>query len=122
MTHHLDTLLTAHLRRTGETLSGLAAKTGISRGYLSALKNNRNPNAPGEALDPSVAILRKLAKGMGMSLEKLLYLAGITDSEAVEADLDKLPEDARRALIEMGVDYLAVTREMETVFPNFPQI
>ena len=110
MTHHLDKVIEKHLQVRGESLTSLAAKAGISRGYLTALRNGVNPSTGGPA-EVSVETMRKLAGAMGMSLEKLLYLAGFTDSESEEVTLGDLPADYRRALEEMGVDYIAVTKD-----------
>lgn len=87
----------------------LAEHCGISTGYLAALRKGINPRT-GQELDPSVGMLRKLAKGMDMSLEKLLFLAGLVEEEGVDIT-EEMPREYKLILKELGLDYLLVTKE-----------
>lgn len=48
-----------------------AERCGMSNGYISMLENDVNPST-GRPAVPSLSMLRKLAKGMNMSLDDLL--------------------------------------------------
>lgn len=48
-----------------------AEKCGVSNGYISMLENDVNPST-GRPAVPSLTMLRKIAKGMNMSLDDLL--------------------------------------------------
>lgn len=111
MEHKLGHVIDQFLRTNPNmSLRRLAEKSGISRGYLSALKQNRNP-ASNRPLDPSIGTLRKLADGMEIPLERLLFLAGFTSEEGIGLELDDLPKEVRLFLVEHGYDYLVVTKE-----------
>ena len=109
--HRLGEVIEHYLRTNPHiSLRQLAEKSGISRGYLSALKQNRNPST-NKPLDPSIGTLQKLADGMDMPLERLLFLAGFTKEEGVGMDLKEVPKEVRTLLAEQGYDYLVVTKE-----------
>ena len=50
-----------------------AAQCGVSNGYISMLERGENPKT-GEPIRPSLVQLRRIAKGMGMTLDELLVL------------------------------------------------
>lgn len=111
MEHKLGDVIDQFLQANPEmSLRRLAEKSGISRGYLSALKQNQNP-ASKKPLDPSIGTLRKLADGMEMPLERLLYIAGFTSEEGVGIEPHDLPKEVGLFLAEQGYDYLVVTKE-----------
>lgn len=111
MEHKLGDVIDQFLRTNPNmSLRRLAEKSGISRGYLSALRQNRNPSS-NKPLDPSIGTLRKLADGMEMPLERLLFLAGFTSEEGIGLDPSDLPREVRLLLAEHGYDYLVVTKE-----------
>ena len=87
----------------------LADHCGLSRGYLAVLRKGVNPKN-GQTVDPGISVLQKLAEGMGMSLERLLYESEITSTEGVELDLSKLPE-FKKLLQENGIEYLSVSED-----------
>jgi transcriptional regulator with XRE-family HTH domain len=60
----------------GFSLNALAETTGISKGYLSQLER-------GEASNPSVEVLRKIAAGLGVSVSRLLGEEEATDAAAL---------------------------------------
>lgn len=51
-----------------------AALCGLSNGYISMLEKNLNPKT-GMPLTPSLPVLKKLAQGMGLSLNELFLQA-----------------------------------------------
>lgn len=111
MKHRLGDVIEHYLKTNPHiSLRRLAEKSGISRGYLSALKQNRNPST-NRPLDPSIGTLQKLADGMDMPLERLLFLAGFTKEEGVGVDLSEGPREVQALLAEQGYDYLVVTKE-----------
>lgn len=111
MEHKLGDVIDQFLRTNPHmSLRRLAEKSGISRGYLSALRQNRNPSS-NKPLDPSIGTLRKLADGMDMPLERLLFLAGFTSEEGIGLEPHDLPREVRLLLAEHGYDYLVVTKE-----------
>lgn len=78
------------------SLRQLAAICDLSPGYLSVVENNFNPKT-GKPPVPSLITLRKLASGMGMSLQAL---TDVIESENV-SDVDEavLTEDERDLLM-----------------------
>ena len=61
----LSALLTRLREEQGLTQLELAKKTGVAQGYISALE-------AGDKNNPSVAVIRKLAKGLGVPITELL--------------------------------------------------
>lgn len=51
----------------------MAAQCGLSTGYISLIEKEVNPQT-GKAMVPSLVVLNKLAKGMGMPLDNLLSM------------------------------------------------
>jgi len=62
-----------------------AERCGMSNGYISMLENDVNPST-GRPAVPSLSMLRKLAKGMNMSLDDLL---AANETLLVELSADK---------------------------------
>lgn len=69
----LAELVTAHCERTGDTLSAIAARGGMSRQTLSGLVNRRGPKS-----FPRESTLEALAKGLDMSVESVRHAAVAT--------------------------------------------
>lgn len=70
MANPLGELVTAHCERTGDTLSAIAERGGLSRQTLSGLVNRDDPQAW-----PRRSTLAKLAKGLGVSTEYVQQIA-----------------------------------------------
>src|SRR5690625_6952645 len=56
----------------------LSRRSGVSQGYLSQLETGKNNN-------PTKEVLMKLAKGLNVEHEYLLYLTGLIDEELYNA-------------------------------------
>lgn len=69
----LAELVTEHCERTGDTLSAIAARGGVSRQTLSGLMHREGPKSL-----PRDATLAALAKGLGMSLATVRQVAAET--------------------------------------------
>lgn len=65
-----------------------ASMCGLSNGYISMLERNLNPktNLP---LTPSLPALKKIAQGMGMTLNDLFLKADDTPVDLLQADSEK---------------------------------
>lgn len=74
MGNAIGELVTAHCERTGDTLSAIAARGGLSRQTLSGLVNRDDPKSW-----PRQSTLAKLAKGLGVSTE---YVRQVAASDA----------------------------------------
>jgi len=57
----------------------MAKQCGVSHSYIAILENESNPNT-GNKSNPTAQILRKLAKGMGITYAELLVLMGEIDT------------------------------------------
>jgi len=53
------------------SMDTLAERSGVSKGYISMLENEKNPNS-NKPIAPKLATIIKLADGMGIDLEKLI--------------------------------------------------
>ena len=73
----LQTLIETHCTDTGETLSDIASRGGLSRQTVSAIAHR---NGPGGI--PRRATLASLAKGLGLSLELVERAAAMAASTA----------------------------------------
>lgn len=77
----LAELVTAHCERTGDTLSAIASRGGMSRQTLSGLVNRHGPKS-----FPRLSTLEALAKGLDMSLDAVRRAAVDTATgQALEA-------------------------------------
>jgi transcriptional regulator with XRE-family HTH domain len=95
------------------SLRDLAARTNVSNPYLSQVERGLH--------EPSVRVLRSIAKALNMSAETLLVQAGLIDgggegsppptvTAAVQAD-DRLTDDQKAALLAVYRSYLAANGE-----------
>ena len=91
------------------SLRELAARTNVSNPYLSQIERGLH--------EPSVRVLRSIAKALNMSAESLLVQAGLLDSaepgeppptvvSAIQAD-DRLTDDQKSALLAVYRSYIA---------------
>ncbi len=67
-----------------------AAKCGLSNGYISMLEKNMNPKT-GLPLTPSLIVLKKLADGMGMTLNQLFMEADDMPVDMIRTEHNKMP-------------------------------
>lgn len=72
MKNPLAVMVTAHCERTGDTLSAIAARGGISRQTLSGLVHREGPRSL-----PRLQTLEGLARGMGVPLESVRQVASV---------------------------------------------
>ncbi len=56
------------------SMEELAARSGLSKGYISMLEKNRNPST-GKAIEPSSQTIRRLAEATGIPINKLMRAA-----------------------------------------------
>jgi transcriptional regulator with XRE-family HTH domain len=95
------------------SLRDLAARTNVSNPYLSQVERGLH--------EPSVRVLRSIAKALNMSAETMLVQAGLIDgggdgpppptvAAAVQAD-DRLTDDQKAALLAVYRSYLAANGE-----------
>jgi transcriptional regulator with XRE-family HTH domain len=66
----LSELMIKYRKEHGMSQRQFAIRCGVSNGYISMLERNINPST-GEAAVPSLPMLRKIAAGMGISLDNL---------------------------------------------------
>ena len=81
----LQTLIADHCHGTGDTISDIAARGGLSRQTVSAIAHRDEPGAI-----PRHTTLRKLATGLGLSLEVVERAAAMAASQADGRDFDAL--------------------------------
>ena len=70
-----------------------AERCGVSNGYISMLENDVNPSTDKPAV-PSLTMLRKIAKGMNMSIDELL---AANETLLVELSAEKKAASAKAA-------------------------
>ena len=68
---HLGDIIKKYREEHGMSQSSFAAVSGISKGYISMLENNRNPST-GEPLAPTFTIFEKVSKVLGCTPDFLL--------------------------------------------------
>ena len=61
----------------------------LSNGYISMLENNLNPST-GKPVAPTLPALRKISRGMGLTLDELLAL--VDDDAVISLKKDPAPE------------------------------
>lgn len=97
---NLSEFLKTYRRENGLSQRQLAKMVGISHAYISLLEKNRNP-ATGLPLSPTVDNLKRIATGLGMTLQELLEMVDVNvdisesmpDSRIIEIRnlLERLP-------------------------------
>lgn len=70
----LGALVAEYRREHGLSQRQFAIQCGLSNGYISMLEKNNNPKT-GLPVTPSIPALKKIASGMGISLDELLSIA-----------------------------------------------
>ena len=69
----LSELIIEYRNEHGISQRQMASQCKLSTGYISLIEKETNPQT-GKPMDPSLAVLNKLAKGMGITLDKLLSM------------------------------------------------
>ena len=67
----LSELIIEYRREHGISQRQMASQCSLSTGYISLIEKEINPQT-GKPMVPSLAVLNKLAKGMGITLDNLL--------------------------------------------------
>lgn len=67
----LSELIIEYRNEHGISQRQMASQCKLSAGYISLIEKETNPQT-GKPMVPSLAVLNKLAKGMGITLDKLL--------------------------------------------------
>ena len=67
----LSELIIEYRNEHGISQRKMASQCKLSTGYISLIEKETNPQT-GKPMVPSLAVLNKLAKGMGITLDKLL--------------------------------------------------
>ena len=67
----LSELIIEYRNEHGISQRQMASQCKLSTGYISLIEKETNPQT-GKPMVPSLAVLNKLAKGMGITLDKLL--------------------------------------------------
>lgn len=77
-------------KRTEKNISTreLARRSGVSQPYISQLENNKD-------ISPTNDMLKKLAKGLGISYIELLQKAGILEEDIADGENELLKENIR---------------------------
>jgi len=70
----LSEIVKAYRAEHDMSMDALARCSGVTKGYISMIENERNPST-GKPISPSVDTLSKLARGMGMELDDLIHQA-----------------------------------------------
>lgn len=76
----LSELIKEYRQQNGLSQRQFAVKCGVSNVHISMLENNRNPKT-GQPLTPTLPMLKKIADGMSISLDRLL---AITDDFMID--------------------------------------
>lgn len=97
----LSELLKSYRLQHDISMDMLAQESGVSKGYISMLENERNPKT-GKPISPSLDTLAKLAKGMGITLDDLIKMA-----DDMIVDLDSYGEDE---VMPLSTDELSLIR------------
>lgn len=98
-----------------------ALQCNLSNGYISLLERGINPNT-GEAITPSLTVLKKISKGVGIDLDTFFSLieetgVSLTEEEDVyklAEEMSATPEDSGRAK-EMLDLFFQLSPEMQEV-------
>ena len=73
----LSELIIEYRNEHGISQRQMASQCKLSTGYISLIEKETNPQT-GKPMVPSLAVLNKLAKGMGITLDKLLSVCDDT--------------------------------------------
>jgi transcriptional regulator with XRE-family HTH domain len=79
-------LIKRHRDENNLTLREFAARCGTSHSYIAMLENRKNSKT-GDPIIPSISMMKKIAKGMGMSINDLIALC-----DDMEVTLNGTPE------------------------------
>lgn len=75
--NNIGAIIKQYRIRHNLTMAEFAEKSNLSKGYISMLENNRNPQN-NRALVPSVETFNKVASAMGISIETLISMTNST--------------------------------------------
>lgn len=91
---HLGELIKQYRSEHGMSQAEFAQKSGISKGYISMLENNKNPDS-GKPLAPSYTVFSKVASTIGCTTDSLMRMMDEGQLITVNSDLDgeKLPSN-----------------------------
>ena len=91
------------------SMDALARFSGVSKGYISMIENEKNPKT-GKPISPSIETLARLARGMGMELDDLIHQA---DDMVVSLEPENDPDSLNitTAEIEMIKKYRLLNRD-----------
>lgn len=87
----LSELIIEYRNEHGISQRQMASQCKLSTGYISLIEKETNPQT-GKPMVPSLAVLNKLAKGMGITLDKLLSVCDdmpVDISATEKTDLDE---------------------------------
>ena len=96
-------------------LDMLAEESGLSKGYLSMLENDRNPRTD-KPITPSLDALRKLAKGMRMDLDSLI---AVMDDENVNIGMPRKKSDSE---MKISDDMMPLSKEESMIVYGFRKL
>lgn len=85
----LGDAISAFRKEHGMSMDGFSEVSGISKAYISMLEKNQTQR--GTPPTPSIDIYRNAAKGMGISLEKLIRMVDDVISVSKNSDIDTIP-------------------------------
>lgn len=85
----LGDAISAFRKERGMSMDGFSEASGISKAYISMLEKNQTQR--GTPPTPSIDIYRNAAKGMGISLEKLIRMVDDVISVSKNSDIDTIP-------------------------------
>jgi transcriptional regulator with XRE-family HTH domain len=87
----LGALIRAQRVTAGLSLRDLADRAQVSNAYLSQIERGLH--------EPSISVLRAIARALGMPLEALLGQAGLLDRDPGEGDGPPAPPDTEAAIL-----------------------
>lgn len=91
---HLGELIKQYRSDHGMSQAEFAQKSGISKGYISMLENNKNPDS-GKPLAPTYTVFSKVANTIGCTTDSLMRMMDEGQMITVNSDMsgEKLPSN-----------------------------
>ena len=93
---YIGLLIKAYRDKNALTLRDFAKKCGASHSYIAMLENGKNSKT-GDPIVPSISMMKKIAHGMGMSINDLISLCDdmpITLNDSSEINLQLFAENS----------------------------
>ena len=81
----LSELITRFREEHGISQRKMASMCNLSTGYISLIEKDRNPQT-GKKMVPTITVLNKIARGMGMTLDDLLSMCDDMEVSLSERD------------------------------------